>query len=103
MHRRDDARDYHKYIEKDRALVRRFQAIKIVPPTEEETLSILGGVKERYERFHGVSYADEALRASVYQSNRVHHRPVPPRQGDRRDRRGRGVESSSRKRTAFRR
>src|SRR5262249_5900274 len=63
-------RDYHKYIEKDGALVRRFQSIKIVPPTEEETLSILTGVKERYERFHGVSYADEALRASVYQSNR---------------------------------
>src|SRR3989441_9301379 len=63
-------RDYHKYIEKDRALVRRFQALKIVPPTEDETLSILSGVKERYERFHGVSYADEALRASVFQSNR---------------------------------
>src|SRR5437867_7296459 len=63
-------RDYHKYIEKDRALVRRFQAIKIVPPTEEETLSILSGVKERYERFHGVAYTAEAIRSAVYQSNR---------------------------------
>jgi len=63
-------RDYHKYIEKDRALVRRFQPITIKPPSEEETVDILEGVKERYERFHGVRYTAEALRASVYQSNR---------------------------------
>ncbi len=63
-------RDYHKYIEKDRALVRRFQPISIRPPSEEETFSILEGVKERYERFHGVRFTDEAVRASVYQSNR---------------------------------
>ncbi len=63
-------RDYHKYIEKDRALVRRFQPITIRPPSEEESCRILEGVKERYERFHGVRYDDEALRAAVYQSNR---------------------------------
>ena len=63
-------REYHKYIEKDRSLVRRFQAIKIVPPTEEETIDILMGVKERYERFHQVSYTEEAVRASVLQSSR---------------------------------
>ncbi|MEW5807544.1 MAG: ATP-dependent Clp protease ATP-binding subunit [Acidobacteriota bacterium] len=63
-------RDYHKYIEKDRALVRRFQPIKISPATEEETINILTGVKERYERFHRVRYTDEAIRAAVYQSNR---------------------------------
>jgi ATP-dependent Clp protease ATP-binding subunit ClpC len=63
-------RDYHKYIEKDRSLVRRFQAIKIVPPTEDETEKVLFGIKERYERFHQVSYTDEAIRASVAQSNR---------------------------------
>ncbi len=63
-------RDYHKYIEKDRALVRRFQAIKIIPPTEEETIAILRGVKERYERFHQVRYSDEALTSSVYLSSR---------------------------------
>ena len=63
-------RDYHKYIEKDRALVRRFQPITIRPTTEEETFTILEGVKERYERFHGVRYSDEAVRAAVYQSNR---------------------------------
>ena len=63
-------RDYHKYIEKDRSLVRRFQAIKIAPPTEQETVEVLFGIKERYERFHQVSYTDEAVRASVAQSNR---------------------------------
>jgi ATP-dependent Clp protease ATP-binding subunit ClpC len=63
-------RDYHKHIEKDRALVRRFQPINIQPPTEEESYAILVGVKERYERFHGVRYTEEALRAAVYQSNR---------------------------------
>jgi ATP-dependent Clp protease ATP-binding subunit ClpC len=63
-------RDYHKHIEKDRALVRRFQPINIRPPSEEESYAILAGVKERYERFHGVSYTDDALRAAVYQSNR---------------------------------
>ncbi len=63
-------RDYHKYIEKDRALVRRFQPITIKPPTEEETYHILEGIKERYERFHGVRFAEDAIRAAVYQSNR---------------------------------
>ena len=63
-------RDYHKYIEKDRALVRRFQPITIRPPDEVETMAILEGVKERYERFHGVRFDGEAVRASVYQSNR---------------------------------
>jgi len=63
-------RDYHKYIEKDRALVRRFQPINIRPPSEEETFAILEGVKERYERYHGVKYSDEAIRAAVYQSHR---------------------------------
>src|SRR5437870_4365932 len=93
-------RDYHKYIEKDRALVRRFQAIKIVPPTEEETLSILSGVKERYERFHGVAYAEEALRASVYQSNRyITARFLPDKAIDVIDEAGAWVKL--RKRTAF--
>jgi ATP-dependent Clp protease ATP-binding subunit ClpC len=63
-------RDYHKHIEKDRALVRRFQPITILPPTEEETVAILEGVKERYERFHGVNYVPESILAAVYQSNR---------------------------------
>ncbi len=63
-------RDYHKYIEKDRALVRRFQPIKIIPPTEDETIEIVRGIKDRYERFHQVRYSDDALTGAVYLSNR---------------------------------
>ena len=93
-------RDYHKYIEKDRALVRRFEAIKIVPPTEEETIQILEGVKERYERFHGVRYGDEALRAAVYQSNRyITDRFLPDKAIDVIDEAGAWVKL--RKRTAY--
>ncbi|HKB08659.1 MAG TPA: ATP-dependent Clp protease ATP-binding subunit [Candidatus Polarisedimenticolia bacterium] len=63
-------KDYHRYIEKDRALVRRFQPIRLHPPTEDETILILRGVKERYEKFHQVRYTEEGLRASVALSNR---------------------------------
>jgi ATP-dependent Clp protease ATP-binding subunit ClpC len=63
-------REYHRYIEKDRSLVRRFQSIKIIPPTEEETIQILAGIKERYERFHQVRYHEEAVTSAVYLSNR---------------------------------
>ena len=63
-------KEYRKYIEKDRSLLRRFQAIQIAPPNETETLEILEGLRERYERFHGVAYADSALRAAIHQSTR---------------------------------
>jgi ATP-dependent Clp protease ATP-binding subunit ClpC len=62
--------EYRKHIEKDRALERRFQAVKVASPTEEETMEILRGVKERYEQFHNVAYLDEAIEAAVYQSSR---------------------------------
>ena len=62
--------EYRKYIEKDRSLERRFQAVKVDPPGESETLKILHGVKERYESFHNVKYTQEALEAAVYQSSR---------------------------------
>ncbi len=63
-------KEYRKYIEKDRSLLRRFQAITVAPPNEEETLEILEGVRERYEKFHHVKYSDEAIRTAVYQANR---------------------------------
>ena len=63
-------KEYRKYIEKDRSLLRRFQAITVNPPSEEETLEILEGVRERYERFHRVRYAPDAVRTAVYQSSR---------------------------------
>src|SRR5436189_1197387 len=62
--------EYRKYIEKDRSLERRFQAVKVASPTEEETIQILRGIKDRYEKFHHVAYEDAALEAAVYQSSR---------------------------------
>ena len=62
--------EYRKYIEKDRSLERRFQAIKVDPPSERETIEVLLGVKDRYESFHHVEYTPEAIEAAVYQSNR---------------------------------
>jgi ATP-dependent Clp protease ATP-binding subunit ClpC len=62
--------EYRKYIEKDRSLERRFQAVKVEPPTEQESLQIILGVKDRYESFHHVEYSPEALEAAVFQSSR---------------------------------
>lgn len=62
--------EFRKSIEKDRSLERRFQAVKVPPPSEEEAIGILDGVRERYESFHQVRYTDDALEAAVYQSNR---------------------------------
>ena len=57
--------EYRGIFEKDRALARRFQKIDIVEPTVGETVEILQGLKPRYESHHGVTYADEALKAAV--------------------------------------
>ena len=57
--------EYRKYIEKDRSLERRFQAIKVDPPAEKETIDILMGVKDRYEQFHHVEYTNDAIEAAV--------------------------------------
>ncbi len=62
--------EFRKSIEKDRSLERRFQAVKINPPTEEEAVQVLFGIKERYEKFHAVVYTDEAVESAVYASNR---------------------------------
>ncbi len=62
--------EYRKYIEKDRSLERRFQAVKVDPPSETEALEVLLGVKDRYQAFHHVEYSPEALEAAVYQSSR---------------------------------
>jgi ATP-dependent Clp protease ATP-binding subunit ClpC len=62
--------EYRKSIEKDRSLERRFQAVKVPPPNEEDAEKIIMGIKERYEKFHAVSYTDEAIHYSVSHSNR---------------------------------
>ena len=62
--------EYRKSIEKDRSLERRFQTVKVAPPNEEDAVKILHGIKERYEKFHAVTYDDEAVNFSVHHSNR---------------------------------
>ena len=62
--------EFRKTIGKDRALERRFQAVKVLPPSEEDALKIVEGLAERYEAFHQIRYSKEALEAAVYQSNR---------------------------------
>ena len=62
--------EYRQYIEKDKALERRFQPVMVDEPTVEDTISILRGLKERYEVFHGVKITDSALVAAAVLSNR---------------------------------
>jgi len=62
--------EYHKYIEKDAALERRFQPVMVDPPSVEETIAILRGLKNRYDTHHGVRIADAALVAAATLSNR---------------------------------
>ena len=62
--------EYRKYIEKDPALERRFQPVMVDEPTVEDTISILRGLKERYEVFHGVKITDSALVSAAMLSNR---------------------------------
>ncbi|HUU31778.1 MAG TPA: ATP-dependent Clp protease ATP-binding subunit [Phycisphaerae bacterium] len=62
--------EYRKYIEKDGALERRFQTIIVEPPTPQETIEILRGLRDRYEAHHHVQITDEAIRLAVELSNR---------------------------------
>ncbi len=62
--------EYRQYIEKDAALERRFQPVMVDEPTVEDTISILRGLKERYEVFHGVKISDAALVSAAVLSNR---------------------------------
>ena len=62
--------EYRQYIEKDAALERRFQPVMVDEPTVEDTISILRGLKERYENFHGVKITDNALVSAAVLSNR---------------------------------
>ncbi len=62
--------EYRQYIEKDKALERRFQPVMVDEPTVEDTISILRGLKERYEVFHGVKITDGSLVAAAILSNR---------------------------------
>ncbi|WP_291727192.1 ATP-dependent chaperone ClpB [Bernardetia sp.] len=69
-------KEYQKYIEKDKALERRFQTVTVDEPTVQDAISILRGIKEKYELHHGVQIKDDALIAAAQLSNRY----IPDRQ-----------------------
>ncbi len=69
--------EYRKHIEKDAALERRFQPVLVNEPTVEDTISILRGLRERYELHHGVRIQDAALVAAAQLVPPLHLRPVP--------------------------
>ena len=80
--------EYRKHIEKDAALARRFQPVFVSEPTVEDTISILRGLKEKYEQHHGVRITDQRAGGGRDPLQPLHHRPLPARQGHRP--RGRG-------------
>ena len=72
------SKEYQKYIEKDSALERRFQPIRVEEPTEDETTLILRGIKEKYELHHGVKIDDSALKAASKLANKhINDRQLP--------------------------
>ena len=85
--------EYRKYIEKDKALARRFQQVYINEPDIENSISMMRGLKEKYELFHGITISDKALLASVHLSSRyINDRFLPDKAIDLID------EAASRKR-----
>lgn len=62
--------EFHKYLEQDRALQRRFQVIELPEPTTNEAIQIISGIKRNYEKFHGVKYTDRAIKETVLLSKR---------------------------------
>ncbi|HEY8925168.1 MAG TPA: ATP-dependent Clp protease ATP-binding subunit, partial [Polyangia bacterium] len=71
-------KEYRSYIEKDRALARRFQPIDVDEPSVDETVKILEGLRPRYEEFHQVAYTKQAIRAAAELSSRyLHDRRLP--------------------------
>ncbi len=83
--------EYRKHVEKDAALARRFQPVFVNEPSVEDTVSILRGLKDKYEQHHGVRITDGAIVAAATLVAPLHHRPLPAGQGDRPGRRGRGA------------
>jgi len=70
--------EFRQHFEKDRALARRFQRIEVGEPSVEDTVKILEGLRKQYEEFHGVRYADEALRAAAELGAKyLHDRKMP--------------------------
>ncbi|OQY34227.1 MAG: Clp protease [Spirochaetaceae bacterium 4572_59] len=88
--------EYKKHIEKDPALERRFQSVLVEEPSIEETITILKGIRQRYEDHHNVSYTDEAIKASAELSSRyVTDRCLPDKAIDLMDEAGAGKRMSN--------
>ena len=81
--------EYRKYLERDAALERRFQQIRVDEPSVDDTVEILRGLRDRYEAHHRCKITDDALRRGRDPRRPLHPGPPPARQGDRPDRRGR--------------
>ena len=79
--------EYRKYIEKDSALERRFQMVMVDPPSDDQTVEILKGLRDRYEQHHRVQITDDALERRSSCPTRYITGPLPAGQGDRRHRR----------------
>ena len=76
-------KEYRRFIDKDRALERRFQGVKVSAPTEAESITILQGLKDKYEQFHNVKYTKTAVEAAVMLSNRyISDRNLPDKAVD---------------------
>ncbi len=88
--------EYRLHVEKDRALARRFQKIEVPEPSVEDTIAILHGLQNRYEEFHGVRFAEEAIRAAAELSGRyLHDRRLPDKAIDLLDEAGAAVRLAS--------
>ena len=81
--------EYHKHIEKDAALERRFAPVYVEEPSVDDTIKMLHGLRDRYEAHHKVHFSDEALVAAARLSSQYVHRPAPARQSHRPDGRSR--------------
>ena len=93
-------KEYRSYIEKDRALARRFQAIEVEEPSIEETVKVLQGLRSRYEEFHGVTYTNKSLHTAAELSSRfLHDRKLPDKAIDLIDEAGAALKLKGRRKS----
>ena len=93
-------KEYRSYIEKDRALARRFQPIEVEEPSIEETVKVLQGLRSRYEEFHGVTYTSKSLHTAAELSSRfLHDRRLPDKAIDLIDEAGAALKLKGRRKS----
>jgi ATP-dependent Clp protease ATP-binding subunit ClpA len=94
-------KEYRSYIEKDRALARRFQPIEVEEPSIDETIKVLQGLRSRYEEFHGVTYTGKALHTAAELASRyLHDRKLPDKAIDLIDEAGAALKLKGRRKDA---